>query len=325
MPTTQDTLTRAQRVRLRRQQQTQAKPKRAPRPRKKVVTPPPAETQPVVVSRYGVVGGAAVPQHTAAVRRQVRVARQENTEVVASVPWLALGKRWVSLGVSAFVFALLLALWYAPFFRVEAPEVQGVHYLDAARVADALPVRNRPIFALSPQELADTLLRFPAITHAEVRLAFPNRVIVTVTEREPVLVWQTTRRNWWVDAEGMAFVPVTEAMPENALVVKASDLPPDTAEVRPGVVQVLTPEQMAALRELSRYVPAGTPLVFSARYGMGWQAKEGWQVYVGQSLEEMDKRMALYQAIAKWLTSQNIHPAMVNVASLRAPYYRMEP
>ncbi len=321
-PTQQDTLTRAQRVRLRRQQ-TQAKPKRTPRSRKKVVTPP-VETPPVVVSRYGVVSGAAV-QSATSVRRQVRVARQKNTEVVASVPWLSLGQRWVSLGVSAFVFALLLALWYAPLFRVDVPEVQGVHYLEAGRVADALPVRNRPIFALSPQELADTLLRFPAVAHADVRLAFPNRVIVTVTERAPVLVWQTTRRNWWVDSEGVAFVPVTEEMPENALVVKASDLPPDAAEVRPGVMQVLTPAQITSLRALSNYVPAGTPLVFNPRYGIGWQAKEGWQVYVGQSLEEMDKRMALYQAIARWLTAQNVHPALVNIASLRAPYYRMEP
>jgi len=279
---------------------------------------------PVVVSRYGVVGSAAVPP-TTSVRRQVRVARRENTEVVASVPWLALQQRWVSVGLSAFLFALLLALWYAPMFRVEAPDVRGVHYLDAGTVAEALPVRNRPIFALSPQQLADTLLRFPAVESAEVRLAFPNRVVVTVAERQPVLVWQTTRRNWWVDAEGVAFVPVSEELPENALVVKASDLPPDTAEVRPGVLQMLSPQQVAALRSLSNYVPAGTPLVFSPRYGIGWQAKEGWQVYVGHALTQMDKRMALYQAIAEWLNAKGIRPALVNVASLQMPYYRMEP
>ncbi len=323
----QDTLTRAERIRQRRQQQAaQAKPARKPRRRqpKPAAATATANTTPVVVSRYGVVG-EAVAQPAGRVRRQVRVARGKHTALVTSVPWVSLGWRWVSLGLSLFLFAVLLALWYAPIFRVDVPEIRGVHYLDAGRVADALPVRQKPIFALSPQELADTLTRFPAIKHATVTVAFPNRVVVTVEERQPVLVWQSTRRNWWVDADGVAYAPMAEEAPAGTLVVKASEMPFDAAELQPGLLQLLSPAQVAALQTLSRYVPEGTPLVYHPRYGVGWQAEEGWHVYVGQELSQMEQRMALYQAIAAWLKAQDIHPALVSVASLKAPYYRMEP
>jgi len=72
-------------------------------------------------------------------------------------------------------------------------------------------------------------------------------------------------------------------------------------------------------------VPAGTPLVYHPQYGVGWQAEEGWRVFVGQDLSNMDQRMVLYQAVASWLKEKGIHPALVNMASLKAPYYRMEP
>jgi len=324
----QDTLTRAERIRRRRQQASSgaAASRKQKRSRAKPATAAAAAGAPVVVSRYGVVGEAVAQPSAGRMRRQVRVARDRNTEVVASLPWVSLGTRWVSLGLSVLLFAVLVALWYAPMFRVDVPEIHGVHSLDAGQVADALPVSQRPIFALSPQELAEKLEDFPIVRKAAVSVYFPNRVVVTVEERQPALVWQTTRRDWWVDAEGVAYTPPADAtVPEGVLVVKADETPFSVSEVRPGVLQILSPEQVKALQTLGRYVPEGTPLVYHPFYGIGWQAEEGWRVYVGQNLTQMDKRMALYQVVATWLNEQDLHPALVNMASLKAPYYRMEP
>ncbi len=316
----QDTLTRAERVR-RRRGNTRPQPRRA----KTVAAHAHAASgTPVVVSRYGVLSGAAVPV-SGRVRRQVRVSRGRNTEVVASVPALALGWRWLSLGLSVFLIVLIAALWYAPVFRVDAPEVRGLQYLDAGQVASRLGVVGRPVFGLDPALVAEQVEALPAVAHVEVHVALPNRVVVTVQERQPVLVWHTGRKTWWVDARGVAFAPPVAEAPPQALQVRAAALPEEAADLRPGEMQLLSPAQVEALQTLARYLPQGTPLVFSARYGIGWQAPEGWQVFVGQKLTHMEQRMVLYEAIARWLKAQHIHPALVNVASFRAPYYRMEP
>ena len=316
----QDTLTRAERVRRRRGNT------RPQRRRAKTVAAhaSAASGTPVVVSRYGVLSGAAVPA-SGRVRRQVRVPRGRNTEVVASLPVVSLGWRWLSLGLSVFLIVLLAALWYAPIFRVDAPEVRGLHYLDAAGVNARLGVVGKPVFALNPAALARQVEALPAVAHVEVHVGFPNRVVVTVQERQPVLVWHTGHKTWWVDADGLAFVPPKAETPPHALQVEAAALPSEAAETRPGEMQLLSPAQMKALQTLARYLPEGTTLVYNPRYGLGWQAPEGWQVFVGQELSQMDRRMVLYAAIARWLKAHHIHPALVDVASLRAPYYRMEP
>ncbi len=331
MPRKQDTLTRAEMVRRRRKQQAQPRTRAAqarrtkPRRAKAKRTAAPQTNTPVVVSRYGVVAGSTV-QSPSAVRRQVRVARGRNAEVVASVPNVALGWRWLSLALSLVLILILFALWYAPAFRVDVPQIEGTHYLTTERIAAALPVLNRPVVALNPQTL-QTLLqnRFPALAEARVRVNFPNRVVVEVRERQPILVWKMGQTTWWVDDQGLAFTPLAEGVPKDALVVKAADAPPDAVEERVGLMRLLSSDEVQSLRSLAAYVPAGTTLVYHPRYGIGWQAQEGWQVYVGRDLSDMDKRLLLYRAIADWLKTHDIHPALVSVASLQAPYYRLEP
>ena len=313
---------RAERVRQRRAREKAPARRRGPRRAEAVAAQ--ASGGPVVVGRYGVIGGAVV-QPTGRVRRQVRVPKGRHTELVAALPWVSLGWRWLSLALSAALVVVLLALWYAPVFRVEVPQVVGTHYLPAERVAERLGVVGRSVVALNPAQLAQQVEALPAIAHASVRVTFPNRVVVQVAERQPVAVWQQGRKVWWVDGEGIAFAPPVEKTPPHALVVQADTLPLDAVETRPGEMQMLSPAQIDALRTLAKHLPEGTPLVYSRRYGLGWQAPEGWRVFVGRELTQMNRRMALYQAIAQWLKSQGVQPALVNVASLRAPYYRMEP
>ncbi len=317
----QDTLTRAERVRRRRGN---TRPQRRAKTVAAHAHAQAASGTPVVVSRYGVLSGTAVPV-SGRVRRQVRVSRGRNTEVVAAMPAVSLGWRWASLALSVFLIVLIAALWYAPVFRVEAPEVRGLQYLDAGQVISRLGVVGRSVFSLNPALVAEQVEALPAVARVEVHVALPNRVVVTVQERQPVLVWHTGHKTWWVDAQGLAFAPPAAKTPPQALQVQAAALPAEAADVRPGEMQLLSPAQVEALQTLARYLPQGTPLVFSPRYGIGWQAPEGWQVFVGQKLTHMEQRMVLYEAIARWLKAQHIHPALVNVASFRAPYYRMEP
>ena len=324
----EETPSRAERVRRRRQAGKAPASQRTRRLKTKA-RPPRAQAAvatasvPMVVSRYGVVGGAAVS--AGHVRRQVRVTRGRYTEIVAALPTISLGWRTFSLTLSLLVIVILAALWYAPAFRVDVPEVHGTHYLEAERLAARLGVNGRPVVALSPADLAQRVETLPAVAHAKVSVSFPNRVVLAVQERQPMLVWQSGGKTWWVDAEGVAFLPVTDEAPKTALTVQADAFPEGVLETRPGEMHMLSAQQVQALQTLAHYLPAGTPLVYSRRYGLGWRAQEGWQVFVGRSLTQMDKRMKLYEALAAWLQTHGLKPAVVNVASLRAPYYRMEP
>ena len=321
------TLSRAEMVRQRRQtkQATAVKPSRTHKRRSTSAAPPPAS---VVVSRYGMgqaVASASAPRPRVAGARRLRVSRRGYTEVVASVPLPALGWRWLSLTLASLTLFLLAALWFAPFFRVDVPQVQGVRYLPAGEVAVALPVRNRPVVALNPARLAaDLQASFPAMAQVKVRVGFPNRVTVVVQERQPVLAWRAASRTWWIDAHGLAFTPPVAKTPAGLRVVQADVFPQAATKVRTGLWQVLSPQQVQSLQALSRAVPQGTPLVFSARYGLGWQAPEGWQVFVGREMTRLPQRLALYQAIAQWLRKEGIRPAMIDLASLRTPYYRLK-
>jgi len=310
--------TRADRVRMRRQGDGRRKGTR------RAVT---AEAAPVVVSRYGVVsGGVAAP--TRPLRRQVTVARGRTTEVVASLPAALSGWRWASLFIALLALFGLAVLWYAPFLRVHSVRVAETRYIPPAKIAAALPVEGRPAVSLDPQVLEAMLLRrFPAISEVHVGVGLSSAVRVSVTERRPVFIWQAGKRTLWLAEDGTAFTPPIPKPPKGMALpkVQADAVPSDASEIRTGLWQMLKPEQVRQLSILARHLPKGTTLVFNRRYGLGWRAPQGWRVFVGQNITQMDKRLAIYQAIVSWLEAKGIKPAIISVQSLKAPYYRMEP
>ncbi len=286
-----------------------------------------AQAVPVVVSRHGVVsGGIAAPTRTP--RRRVTVARDRNTEVVASIPVALSGWRWLSLLIALGSLLGLVVLWYAPFLRVHTVRVAKTQYIPPAKVAVALAVEGRPVVSLDPQVLRSMLLRrFPALSAAQVSVGLSSVVKVKVTERKPVFVWRLGKRTLWLAEDGTAFTPPLSHTPKGLVMpkVQASTLPEGAREIRPGLWRMLRPEQVRQLHILAQSLPKGTTLVFHKRYGLGWRAPQGWQVFVGENITQMDKRLAVYQALSSWFEANGIKPAIVSLQSLQAPYYRMEP
>ncbi len=310
-------LTRADRVRRRRQRISERPAKAAPR-RKRVAAA--AVSTATVVSRYPLGGAVAVPgalpgtrdgEHTPPRRRQ------SWSHVGARLAW---GWRWLSAALLFVSLAGLYALWKLPAFQVQEVELHGLHYLNQGMLRGVLPL-GRPAVTVDPQETAQLLLTtFPALAEVRVWLDLEGVLQVQVLERQPVLVWVYQGNRWWVDPQGVLF-PVLgdEPLPE----VQARDLPP-------GIEQnegkwMLPLDLVQALQVLAAYVPEGQPLVYDAHYGLGWQAPEGWQVFVGKRPTQMAARMRLYWALRQYLRAEGLRPAWIDLSVLNAPYYRLEP
>ncbi|HEX7975189.1 MAG TPA: FtsQ-type POTRA domain-containing protein [Anaerolineales bacterium] len=277
-----------------------------------------------------------------------------------SLPQVRMNWRWLSaLLVLGLGFALYM-VWSSPNFRVEQAKINGLKRLSTKDVNAVLALGNRPIFTLDPKGMEQKLQRsFPELSAVSVTVGLPNSVVITATERIPVLIWRLNGHSDLVDADGMAFPLRSEAQPGSLPVVEASSPPPALDSVAPAAVadapvtdqatadllgispttpdtrspaavqpktasrRFLTPQMVAAVLTLNAQKPQNTPLVYNAQHGLGWKDGRGWDVYFGD-ITEIDTKLSLYKEIVKQLQAQEVQPVLVSVEYTHAPYYRAQ-
>jgi cell division septal protein FtsQ len=94
-------------------------------------------------------------------------------------------------------------------------ELVGARYVDAATVTAALGLdgSTRPnLVTLRTGDLEAALRKLPAVDPARadavaVRVALPDRLVITLHEREPMVVWETAQGRFLVDEAGVLFAP----------------------------------------------------------------------------------------------------------------------
>lgn len=99
--------------------------------------------------------------------------------------------------------------------RTAAPRVAmvGVHVLDAHDLMLASAVSEGTAFsALDAGVVAERIARHPWIERANGIALPPRRLLLRVIEREPVAQVEVGGSLWWVDAEGLAFAAVGDAV-----------------------------------------------------------------------------------------------------------------
>ena len=94
--------------------------------------------------------------------------------------------------------------------RIELPELR---YTDPAEIRSNLPVSDGVnLFSLSTVPLVSRLLDLPAVASAHVEMALPDRLVLRIEERTPILVWQIEDRRYLVDRRGVLFAVVSPVM-----------------------------------------------------------------------------------------------------------------
>ncbi|MBI1798756.1 MAG: FtsQ-type POTRA domain-containing protein [Candidatus Eisenbacteria bacterium] len=110
---------------------------------------------------------------------------------LAQVPWSALGRRW---------------------FAVEEIRVDGLHYLDEARVIRIAGLhRGDNLFAVDLERSRQALRLEPRIADARIERRWPRSLAVHVQERTPMMLVQHGVP-WEIDSVGVLLPPLADGV-----------------------------------------------------------------------------------------------------------------
>lgn len=140
-------------------------------------------------------------------KRQVAGRRPEPLRPVrepARVPWARV------LGMLGMAAVVAVGAWFLgdPMFRVDPRTVaiSGARFTDEAviRATTGLVDGVRPsLFVIATRRMEDDLGSLPTVSRADVTATLPDRVTVSVVERDPILAWWLGDEGYLVDVEGV--------------------------------------------------------------------------------------------------------------------------
>lgn len=194
--------------------------------------------------------------------------------------------------------ALLDARW----LRVEEIQIVGLKHLDRKDVLNALGVpRNACMLNLKLAELARNTQALPWVRSTVVRLDLPGRLVVELSEREPVAIVYADDF-YLLDAEGKLFVKASiEQYPKLLLVTGFSGmglkegmyLPPEPLEPFKRLIESLTKSQnWMPLNQISecRWLKDEGYVLYTTQKAIPIQL--GWDYYE-QKLDRLQRVLAV--------------------------------
>lgn len=327
--TTNHTMARSEVVRRRRTQPvTQSQPQKIKRDYRPQTAQTP--TKPRVTSKATQSRGVSYNSN----RRHLDIAfNTPRTSVrTPGITLPTVGPRLVS-GILILVMGMVLfTLWNSSMFQISGVTINGAQRLTESEINAALQVIGEPIFSAKPAEIKKDLIAvYPEIASMDVKIALPNRVILSISERTPMILWQEADgTSYWIDAQGVKFP--ARGQVENLVTVVASG-DPQVSEVDPskttenntGPASVfIEPALIKTITELTAIAPAGAAIHFDQSYGLGWSDPRGWLVYFGENTQNVNMKMSIYQAIIDKLSQQGVQPTLISVEYLDAPFYRTQ-
>lgn len=238
-------------------------------------------------------------------------------EAVSMRPMAAIDTGHLSRMLAAVLLAALgwglYSLFTAPIFYVSGAEVRGNVMISTEEIYAASHLDRLSIFWVDSDVVRSRIEALPDIKSAQVRTALPARVVITVEERAPQLVWQSGAATWWVDAEGTVIAP--RGVLDGAIAI--TDV--DAKSINAGeVIEPAVLESVAALRAL---LPTLSEMLYSHERGVGFRTGEGWPVYVGDG-QDMQAKLTVLKALRKHLLEQQITPALIDVQYPQRAYYK---
>jgi hypothetical protein len=304
-----------------------ARERRAQRAVKELAQTSKRASKPVVVA-------ARVPPRAAVNRKRFATPRRFNIalglpEIHLHKPSLASQRlfaswRLVSISIAVLVSVALYLALSLPYFRVPNATVLGNNRLTREEIESVTGVIGQSIFTVQPDEVETRLrMNYPELLSAQVSVYLPNHVYITITERQPVILWQQDEGYTWIDSTGVAFRPrglVAGLVPVIGLIVPpVGALPLDDPFGAPPFIQK---ELVDAILALAPTVPADSTMIFDRTFGLGWSDNRGWKSFFGTSVQDMPLKVRVYQSLVDSLDKRGIIPSFISVMYPDAPFYR---
>jgi hypothetical protein len=305
-----------------------------------------------VLSRDTGLGGVSVLQRSKSQgRRRVSVGVGNGAEVIfRNIPVIRPGWRLLSLFLVLLIGAALYIAWITPGLRVEHITLIGNQRVHAADIQAVVNVSGQQIFTVDPNLIVKKIsAAFPEVTNVTAEINSPAEVIVSFDERMPVLTWEYNKTSYWVDPSGFIFMPDSKL--KTPVNIHADQPPPvvETAVVKPTpapdaqgknasltqakvapseslslVGKHISPLVMTSAVKLGAMLKKNTDLAYSDQDGLGWHDSQGWDVYIGLDLNNMDTKLLMYKAVVAQVKKDGVTPTMISVENPDTPYYRTE-
>jgi cell division protein FtsQ len=232
--------------------------------------------------------------------------------------------RWISAFLAALMVTMLYVFSSSSMFNIATVELKGNQRIGASDVNAILSVIGQPVYKAIPARITSDLhTAFSELESVRVSVRLPNRVVISVVERTPIIAWYQDGAFTWIDAKGVAFMPRGDV--PGLLQVAATGAPVDVVQdgiPTGGVQRFVSTGLIDALFALSAEVPAGSPMTYDPVYGIGWQDPRGWMVYFGRNGTDIPMKKQVYATILESLSKQGIQPSLISVEYLDAPFYK---
>jgi cell division protein FtsQ len=158
-------------------------------------------------------------------RWRLRRGRRHPLLTVALVPLVLATAAWV--------------LWASPLLSVRSVQVDGLRTLTAGEVREAAGLgTGTPLLQVDVAGAAERVRRLPQVSAAQVSRGWPDRVVVTVTERRPVAVVSRDGQRWLVDAGGVLFDAITGDPPAGVVALDVRTPGARDAATRAGLAAI---------------------------------------------------------------------------------------
>ncbi len=191
-------------------------------------------------------------------------------------------------------------------FDIAAVEIRDNDYIDAGQIQRQASLAGANIFTIDPRHVTMRLATvMPQIKETHVSLGLPNRAVIHVAARKPVLIYGHGNQTQWVDEEGRIF-PAAEAQSDLPLLIdEDGSASIDGIHLEPAIWQ--------AIQQITATIPGMNEFHHRDIYGLFFISPEGWRVYLGDG-EKMQNKLAMWQTLRQQLLQEN---RAVKVVDLR--------
>lgn len=169
---------------------------------------------------------------------------------------LASPARLAGLGLMVLAGGAVAATTLAEEFRLDPAglEIRGLRFTDEQLVRDRLrfePQERPNLFSFRTTGIAAAVGELPTVASVTVGVTLPDRLVVDVVEREPLLAWQTAIATLLADGSGQLIAEVGTPPPDLPTI---GDRRAASAELAPG--DRLDEVDLAAVLRLASVTPA---------------------------------------------------------------------
>jgi cell division protein FtsQ len=113
---------------------------------------------------------------------------------------------WTIVGVVVVAVAVVVGGWFTPIMSVRETSVQGLLSIPEEQVLAALAIDDgRPLLRVDTNAAARRVAQLPKVASVRVQRVYPSTVRVTVTERAPIVFFDSPQGTHLLDATGVDY------------------------------------------------------------------------------------------------------------------------